>query len=220
MLCPTCHRKIGNGDISNDLVIKKKSELVNRIAKIEFVSVVLESRKCNWQNKAGNEFAFFDKWKGKSPYPLLKFTFINHTKKTIVLKSINSKIKTLPSGMLEIGGPFQYGVVKSIARHKIHMIYSEEVNSYQLINPIYAKADSPFSFQLELSEGNDEDRQPIEDRRAVYLSFNFTTGTVRIPTIYFNCTDGNEPVKMPKFKALFSPQNKSSNDSLEDMFLG
>lgn len=195
LLCPTCHTKIEKGYIQYEDVAQKKSDLLNKSWKIEFVSLVLDT-KCDYETSPINQFAFFNTYENKTPLPVLSFVFINHTNKTIVLKSIEAKMKILESGIYGIGDPFMSEVLESLIKYRLHIIWRKALNILNLQNPISIPSKKSFMFQIELSEGPDRvNINPIENRKAVYLSFKFSSEiTINIPTICFNCNADDEPL--------------------------
>jgi hypothetical protein len=192
LLCPTCHTRIEKKDISREEVVKKKSDLLNKSWKIEFVSVVIDSNNCNWKVSEKNEMAFFDKEGSKSPHPILNFTFVSHLSKTAVLKTVKVKVKRLPHG-LSGPGP-EPSVLKPLIMYHIQLSYKKEIIFFQLVNPIEIPAQRAFMFQVELSDGNNErEAYPIDGRIVTYFTFKFSDSIiVKSPAIYFNCNDDNE----------------------------
>lgn len=194
MTCPACHSKISKGNITKQEVINKKTDLQSRSWKIEFSSVVVDSKVCNWKVSDTSEFSFFDVQNNKSPNPILNFSFINHLSKTVILKTIEAEVKRLPAGLSGFGP--EPRILKPLIKYFLQFSYSNKINVLHLLNPIAVPTQEAFMFQLELSEGdNKNESYPIEGRMATYFRFKFSSDiVVRIPTVYFNCGDEKDPM--------------------------
>lgn len=196
MLCPTCHTKIEKDVISGVEVQKVKNELRYSKGKIEFVSVVVDSVHCNWEVSEDSEYAFFEANGKKSPHPILNFTFINHLAKTVVLKTIEVKIKDLPSGLS--GLPPEPKVLKPLVKYSLRLKRGRDVNVFPLSNPLSIPAGQGFLFQVELSiSENRGGVVPIDGRMVAYFTFHFSDNIkIKPPTVCFNCNDENEKMKI------------------------
>lgn len=199
MLCPTCHAKIEKGEITTEEVVKMKKELQLSNGKIEFVAVVVENSICKWEVSLVNEHAFFKKENNnKSDHPILNFSFINHLSKTVVLKTIEVKVKELQRGLSGIGP--EPTVLKPLIKYHLALKYGNDVHVLHLQNPILVPTTKGFLFQIELfMSDRDENIYPIDGRLATYFTFHFSGGIkVKPPTICFNCNNENEPIKIYK----------------------
>lgn len=194
MLCSSCHSKIEKKIITKEEVDKKKNQLALKSVKVELVSIVVDEKKCSWSVSEHNPFAFFDAISTKSPFPLFNFTFINHTPRTIVLKTIEAKYKHLYSGLS--GPPSEPGTLKPIAKYSIHLIHVEKPNIYQLLEPLYIPSQHPALFQIDFSEGYKVGEfLQIEGRRILNLTFHFNDSiSVIAPSIFLNCESDTDTI--------------------------
>lgn len=117
LLCPTCHSKITKGDISRKEVEQVKATTSVR-QNVEFASISVDSKNCSWESYDDVENAFVNNHKDNSEFPILNFSFINHTTKTILLKEIKLKAKHFFSGLSGINQP---RILKSVAKFKIEL---------------------------------------------------------------------------------------------------
>lgn len=193
MLCPTCHTKIEKGGIDFIDVSLKKQDLMAKKGKIEFVSILINSGLCNWvANNTPN--SFYLKKGNKTPHPVFSFTFINHLSQTIVLKTIEIKIKNLPSGLSGLGSePIE---LKPIVCYSLRLKFGNRTNFFYLPNPIAIPSKQGFMFQTEVSIGyNVKEAYPFEDKNVLDFTFYFSNNIIlETPPIFLNCKAINEPV--------------------------
>ena len=213
-LCANCHTKITKRDISIQEVKRIKSGLAFRMNKVEFVSAFIDSENCSWELSNENEYAFFNTGEeSKSPFPIINFTFINHSSRTIILKRINLKAKFLPRG---ISGIPKASVLKPLTKFQIQI--TEENNFLNLSNPIQVPSDIAFFFQIELSKKSCGEIYEIKGRVILNFSFEFSNSiTLTIPKLFLNCTSdeerfkistlSNETFKIPKLSDVFKGGN-------------
>lgn len=189
LVCPTCHSKITKGDISFEKVNAEKSNSSRPKSEIEFVSATIDSDNCSWYAK--DDFIFFDQESEKSPFPIIGFTLINHSKNTIILKAINVKTKYLPSGLSGIPSAI---VLKSLIRYKICINATKQGGRHQIKEPIQVPSLQGVKFELELYEKVFNDKTTYPDSRIVLnFEFEFSGNMIlNIPTIYLNTMNENE----------------------------
>jgi hypothetical protein len=159
--------------------------------KVEFVLVTTDP-SCGWVMGEENEYAFFNE-RIRPKNPILNFTFINHLSRTVVLKSVIVRRRSLWSGM---AGPApEPEILYPMAKYHIPL-YGREAYSLQLESPIAVPTQRAFLFQVELSEGVIENiSRPFRGRKATQFTFNFSNGiTVNAPIILFNCNSENENI--------------------------
>lgn len=194
LVCANCHSKITKGDILQSEVANKKNNLPIVNQKIEFVSVVLDSKNCAWEISSENEFAFFQNDDSqKSPFPIFNFSILNASDKTIVFRKILLEVRFLPSG---ITGLPTLRKLKPVAKYQIQV--SGKHNKLILPNPIQIPANTAFMFQVELSEKSlTPGRFEINGRQVLKFNFEFN-GDKRIvaPTIFLNCNSENEKLRI------------------------
>lgn len=193
LLCPICHSKITKGDISTQKVIETKSTLPFR-QDIECASITIDSDNCSWEFYDNVKNAFIDRRTDKSPYPILNFSLINHSPKTILFKGIELKAKYLCSGLTGIPEP---RILKPIAKFKIEVPNEYETTVYKLVDEIEVPTGQAFKFQIELFSNWQNEYYPIDGRKVLFFTFEFNNDTyVNAPNIYLNCKSENEKMKL------------------------
>lgn len=189
LLCRMCHSKITKGDIPLNKVLDTKKGLVNKTIGVEFVSAFIDSENCSWI-RTEKPNVFFNSNSNKSTFPLIGFTLINHTIRTLVLKTIQLKVKKLPSGINDIPQP---QVLKSLAKYKL-CIYDENV--FHLTEPLQLPSNQAMKFDIELYEKifNNEIVSP-QGRMVLFFVFEFSNDiNISVPKICLNCNDEDEPL--------------------------
>lgn len=190
LLCPTCHSKITKGDISNGRVVSVKENSTVKSIGVEFVSATVDNENCSWAC-TNTPNTFFNSDIDKSPFPVISFTLINHTRRTLVLKTIRLKVKKLPSG---IHGIPKAHILKSLTKYKFGIDDSIDENIYQLLEPLQLPANQAMKFDIELYEkiSITEVAAP-NGRNILFFTFDFSNEIkILIPKIFLNCTDENE----------------------------
>lgn len=192
LVCPTCHSKITKGDISRKIVEQTKLELPTKQL-IECANVSIDSLNCSWDNHESLEHVFYqNNMDDLSPLPIINFTFINHSKQTILLKEIQLKAKHLPKGISGFPKPV---IVKSIAKYDIKLPYENEITSFKLIDEIQAPAEQAFKLQVQLYESWNNKHIQIEGRKILFFKFIFNSNvSINTQTIFLNCTNGNKGI--------------------------
>lgn len=117
LLCPTCHSKITKGDISQSEIEKLKDKLIDKQF-VECASITIDSENCSWKIYDNNPNAFIDQISDKSPFPILNFSLINQSSRTILFCGIRLEIKQLHGGLSGIPEPC---ILKSIAKYQIQI---------------------------------------------------------------------------------------------------
>lgn len=190
LLCPVCHSKITKGDISQEEVKRIKSRLPH--PKIELVTVDIDSKNCSWITYRDTPNAFLRRGNTKSPFPILDFSLINHTKQTILLTTIQLRTKYLYSGLSGIPEPY---ILKSSVKYKLPIPDHEKTVVYKLRNQLAIPAERAFKFQIELFEkGIKGEKYGINGKYVLYFSFGFGTYTITVPDIFLNCKSESEKI--------------------------
>lgn len=192
LICPTCHSKITKGDISQKEVKNIKSQLPN--LKIEFITVGIDSKNCSWTTYDNVPNAFLDHESKKSPFPILNFSLINHTKQTILLTGIQIGAKHLYSGLSGIPRP---SILRSAIKYKFPIPNGEKEVIHQLEKQLEIPSEQAFKFQIELFEdGMNNEKYEIHGRKVLYFSFKFGAFIIKAPNIFLNCKSENEKMKL------------------------
>lgn len=91
-------------------------------------------------------FAFFVKESKKSSFPLFKVSFINHSKRTILLNGAHLRFKQLKCGLSGIPFPI---LLKSSALYRIPISYEEERGTFIFKDQLQVPAEQAFKFQID-----------------------------------------------------------------------
>lgn len=189
MLCPTCHSKVTKGNISTEMVIEMKNALTTSNSLIECASVNIDSENCSWKRHEG-AYAFYDERNGKSPFPLLQFSIINNSKRTVLFTDIELKAKYLPSGLSGIPMPLE---LESIATFKVPLPVEGKLTKIKLHNEIAVHTWQAFKFTTELYHFANGRAYPPDSRIILSFSFIFNEKIrVAIPNIFLNCANEQE----------------------------
>jgi len=193
LLCPNCHSKITKGDISMQEVEQVKAAAYAR-QKIECATISVDSRNCSWESYDNVENAFIKNYNENSEFPILNFSLINHTTKTILLKEIRLKVKHLYGGLSGIPRP---KILKSIAKFKIELPSQDKVSTLKLLDEIEVAAAQAFKFQVQLFEQWNDKIFPIDGRKVLYFTFVFNNKLLlNAPAIFLNCRSENEKMSL------------------------
>lgn len=195
LLCPTCHSKITKGDISRQEVEQVKETTSTR-QNVECATISIDSKNCSWESYDNVENAFInnDNSKDKSEFPILNFSLINHTTKTILFKEIKLKAKHLYSGLSGIPRP---RILKPIAKFKIELPDENRTSTFSLIDEIEVPAGQAFKFQVQLFEKWNDEIFPIDGRKVLYFTFGFNNKlSLKAPKIFLNCKSENEKMQL------------------------
>ncbi|MBL1233206.1 MAG: HNH endonuclease [Flavobacteriales bacterium] len=193
LLCPTCHSKITKDDISRKEVEQTKITSSTR-KNIECATISIDSKNCSWDNYDNVENAFINNHTDKSEFPILNFSLINHTTKTILFKEIKLKAKHLYSGLSGITQP---RILKSIAKFKIELPDGNKISTFSLTDEIEVPVGQAFKFQIQVFKQWNDDVFPIDGRKVLYFTFGFNNKlSLNAPTIFLNCKSKNEKMKL------------------------
>jgi hypothetical protein len=190
LVCPTCHSKITKGDIPKKTVELIKKKLPTSKQSIQFVTVTIDSKNCSWMACEDVQNAFKNINNNKSPFPILSFSFINHTKKTTLLTALQLKAKNLYGGISGIPKPH---ILKSIIKYNLGLPNTNEVTKLLLEDQIVVPAERAFKFQVQLYENWNEQTFPIEGKKVLFFTFEFNGNIlIEVPKIFLNCRSEDE----------------------------
>lgn len=193
LLCPICHSKITKGDITKKEVEQAK-KLSTLKQKIECATISVDTTNCSWDNYDNVENAFVNKDNDKSEFPILNFSLINHTSKTILFQEIKLKAKHLYSGL---SGIPQAKILKPIAKFKIQLPSDNKTSIFTLTDEIVVPAKQAFKFQVQLFEQWNDEIFSISGRKVLYFTFGFNNKlSINVPTIFLNCKSENEKMEL------------------------
>ncbi|OQP56450.1 HNH endonuclease signature motif containing protein [Niastella populi] len=190
LVCPTCHAKIDKKIVSMEMVRNAKTMALNRNSQIEFVSAIIDEEQCRWYQK--NERCFYKGEPGKPEIPVIGFTLINHSPKTVVMKTIRMFAKHLPSGL---SGIPHASALKSAVKYRLCITKLGE-KLYPLRSPLQIPAGLAAKFDTEIycKMVGDLDIAPV-GRYVLYLSFYFNGNNIlTAPPVFLNCSGENEPL--------------------------
>lgn len=195
LVCPTCHSKITKGDISRQTVevIKKNLPKLNDL--IRLIAITIDSKKCNWIAYEDVRNAFkFNNNNNKSPFPILSFSFINHTPRTILLTTIRLKTKHIYSGLSGIQEP---RILKPTTKYKIAIPPTDKETNLIIEDQIEVPAEQAFKFQVQLFENWNKQDFPIDGRKILYFKFEFDNNVIiQAPEIFLNCRSEDEKINI------------------------
>ena len=195
MLCPICHSKITKKEITEDEVIFIKNGLSNISVKVEFINVFVEEQLYHWKPDEGNNHVFYSEYNEKSisPHLTLNWSFINHLKRTIILKKIIYSGKYLPSGL---SGPAIPTIVTSIIKYKIPLTLNEKKHTVTFLEQIQVPENQGFQFQTEFFSKWKEEVYSLSGRFYLDIIFEFSNNQkIEVPRLFFNCKSENEELK-------------------------
>jgi hypothetical protein len=126
-----------------------------------------------------------------SSLPIIGFTLINHSAKTLVLKTIRLNITHLQSG---INGLPQATALKSIIKYQLCI----NNKTHHLLEPLQLPSKLAAKFDIELYEKiMDGEIVPPQGRMVLSFTFEFSNDiSTVIPDIFLNCSSKNEPLKI------------------------
>ena len=194
LLCRICHSKITKKDIQIDEVKKWKNNLVNRNSDIQFISVTIDNENCGWEAIKGAINAF-EAVRFKSPFPILNFTFINNSERTILLTNIELKNRRLPVGLS--GPPIEVPtILRPTIKYKIRLPEDGETINTTLNDEIIIPKNTAFKFQVEIFNDYMERFMPPHNKYAIYFKFGFNNDFyIDIPKILLNSSMDYEKLK-------------------------
>jgi HNH endonuclease len=190
LLCPTCHTKITKGDILQAEVQKIKNNLPVTGRIIQFVSVSIDKSNCNWIPNEKVTNAFEQISNGKTEFPILSFSLINNSKKTVLLTGIKLRVKHLPKGISGIPMP---KILKSVIKYKLPLPGGNEEKLFNIDEQIEVPASRAIKFQVQLFESHEDGDYPIDGRKVLYFGLIFDNEmTISLPKIFLNCESEDE----------------------------
>lgn len=193
LVCPTCHSKITKGDITRKKVEQVKTSFILK-QKVECASISVDTTNCSWDSYENSENAFIKIDNDKSEFPILNFSLINHTSKTILLKKIKLKAKHLCSGL---SGIPKARILKPIAKFQIQLPSKDEISNFTLDDEIAVSGGQAFKFQVQLIEQWNDEVFLISGRKVLFFTFEFNNKlSVNAPAIFLNCKSEVEKMKL------------------------
>lgn len=194
MLCANCHSKITKGDILTEDVLMVKKQLITQSSELQLVNINIDHQNCSWSIDEDYEHVFHYERNGKSPFPILDFSFINNSQEVVILNKITLEVKSLFSGL---NGVPQPSVLNPLVKYQIKIDYEKEINILKILDAIQCPPKQAFRFQVELSQKTSISNEnfPPEGRKLLFFKFYFNNGVVVIaPTIKFNTIDESDTI--------------------------
>ncbi len=193
LMCPICHKKVHNNDITlqevNDVKFKTKSN--NSI--IQFVSVTIDSENCGWEPYENTHNAF-KAVNLKSLFPIFNFSLINNSDKPVLLTNIVITNKHLPAGLNGAYPPLPY-ILRPTIIYRIKLPGNNKTISTSLINEIVIPQREFLKFQIELYSESMDDFSPL-NKYALNLKFGFNNDFyIDIPKILLNSKNDSDKLQ-------------------------
>jgi hypothetical protein len=161
--------------------------------KVELVGVNVDSENCSWIPYPTPN-AFKDIESIKNPFPIFDFSFVNHLSKTIVLKSIRLRKKSLYSGL---SGIPQASVLLPLCKYVLNYDYSLGENILLADPPISVPPGQAFRFQVQVTEKWNNEFHAPNNRCLLYFSFDFNSDIqVIAPNILLNTETDNDFISL------------------------
>lgn len=196
MLCPICHSKITKKELTTEEVKLVKKNLSTIFERLEFINVFIDELFYNWQSDKKNDYIFYSKFNENSisPHLTLNWSFVNHFKKTIILKAIIYSGKHLHSGL---SGPAIPTIINSLIKYKIHLKLNGEEYKQNFIEQIQVPENQGFQFQTEFFDKFGNQIYDLSGRFYLDITFEFSNNQkIKIPRLYFNCKTENEKLEI------------------------
>jgi HNH endonuclease len=193
LLCRTCHSKITKGVIKHEQVRHAKDNAHNKVAAIEVANVAIDPI-CGWKSH-NRPYAFYNPHIGTEDFPVINFSLINHTLRTVLFQEILLKVYYMPSGL---SGIPKARILRPLARYQISLPEEEVPRRFVLPDEIEVPASAAFKFQVELfSEGMNQEKYQVSGRLVLQFSFTFHGGrAVTCPEICLNCEYRDQPMRI------------------------
>jgi hypothetical protein len=161
-------------------------------ARVELVGINVDSKSCSWVPADGVPNAFMDTESTKSPFPIFDFSFVNHLSKTIVLRAIRLRMKSLYSGLSGIPQP---SILEPLCKYVLN--YDPELGENVLLAdpPISVPPSQAFRFQVQVGEYSSLDGQTYapDNRRILYFAFDFNSDIIVVaPDVLLNTENDND----------------------------
>lgn len=193
LVCPTCHSKITKKDITQAEVINAKLTEDRLKRDIEVAAITIDENSCSWENgKIKN--TFYRKQEKENLAPVLNFTIINHSNRTVLLWRIRTFGKRVFSG---ISGIPPSSVLKPLAKYFIAVNYSADGVQLVLTEHIQIPANQSALFQVILAEDAVSEYHYFDHATQLNFVFDFNGDIfIKSPDILLNCDDKNQKMKV------------------------
>ncbi|MDP2692896.1 MAG: HNH endonuclease signature motif containing protein [bacterium] len=192
LLCPTCHSKITKNEIAKENVLKKKMNILPNTSEIRLISVSIDRKNCGWDYIKEIDMAYQFVNINKYPYPIINFSLINNSRKTVLMTNINIKSKILPIGLSGPAIPLPK-VLKPSIKYELEIPEKGETSNVLLENEIEIPESRAFKFQAEFFCKYNEVSYPPLGKYILYLELYFNNDfKVMIPPILLNCKSDDE----------------------------
>lgn len=183
-VCPTCHSKITKGHIQRSEVEKVKQGLHTAQKRIQLASISVDSTACSWVPHPTVQYSFYNQENGKSPFPILNFTCINHTSDTILFTGIHLRAEFLPSGLSGLPRP---QIVRSTCLFRLSIPYSLKGRQFHFRDPIAIPSSLACKFRTLLYEIDEDQYCVPHDPVVLHFTLQFNdTLKVAAPEIFLN----------------------------------
>lgn len=195
LLCPTCHSKIELNIITRQEVETTKLLLQNGGIGVECTSISSRRDLCCWEPYPNVRNAFYSGNSGKLPFPILSISCVNHSTRTIVLTGILIQAKRRSSGLSGLPKP---QVLKPLCRYMLGLppkgvTWLVPVDNSEIEVP----PKRAFKFDIQLFEAINKEPYAPDGRIVLSLGLQFGEHFKKLlPTVYLNCTDENESIRM------------------------
>lgn len=193
LICPICHSKITKGEILYNFVVEKKNTLKHTLT-IECANTSISHTMCSWENYPETENAFCQNDKKLSPFPIINFSFINNSDRTILFKEIQLEANDISSG---ISGIPKVSILKPISSFNIEIPVVNKKITFKIDNEIQIPSKHAFKIQVQLFEKFNSLIVSPTGKRVLYFRFVFNNIILEIEPIFLNCrglNDNNEIV--------------------------
>jgi hypothetical protein len=188
LLCKNCHAKADAGDITKEQIfeIKNQKERFTNIG----CDISIDRGNCSWES-IKNIHNAFQLTKGiLSTFPVLRFHFINHTEKTIVLRSVELNVKHLFSGMSGLPRP------STVHRSEILELVVENSHALMELEETQIPSKHAYTLCLRILEKSGGEYFVPDSRQILQFSFKFNNGVDVLPPRVMLNTD-NETEGIP-----------------------
>jgi hypothetical protein len=192
LICKKCHAKIGEGKITKEQVVEKKTNLTGAAANIEIYKINIISKNNCWKPFINTKNAFQLDWKKANDFPTFQFHILNNYDKTIVLSDIELKAKYLFSGFGDLPQPCE--VPDSSVYHLI-IKGGQEIHSIEKFKGVQIPSKQAFILNVEVFEQFKSERFNLENRMILYFTLKFSNNiVVNLSKILLNTENENEGV--------------------------
>ncbi|MDT0648164.1 HNH endonuclease [Zunongwangia sp. F260] len=185
LICPICHSKINKGDISQQDVLDKKINILNKSLKVKFISISVDKNRCSWRPIKNTENAF-EAVKLQSLFPIFNFSIINNSLETILLTGIRITARRLPIGLAGPNIPLP-NILRPSITYKIKMPEDGETIETNLIDELEVPSKRAFKFQVELYDDSMERFKPPFNKYVLHIELRFNNDFyIKIPKVLLN----------------------------------